>query len=132
MESDLSSVSTWLTLTLQDGVGRGVGVHGWHINCCVLRFGHAGEDQAVHAVKQGVGVRITAVQQVVYMVRMVGVVRGQHVWVLMGARQLAVVAEVVQVLIVLLYGSCCGEAGAGAVVLPEPGITNRKNEDNSS
>lgn len=106
-------------LTLQDGVGGGVGVDRWHIYLGVLGFGHAGQDQAVHAVEQGVGVGVPAVQQVVDVVGMVGVFRWEGVRVLVGTGQLAVVAEVVQVLVVLLYGSCGGEAGPGAVVLPD-------------
>lgn len=61
-------------------------------------------------------VRVAAVEQVV---DVVGVVRGQRVRVLLGAGQLAVVAQVVQVLVVLLYGPRGGEAGAGAAVLPD-------------
>lgn len=106
-------------LTLQDSVGGGVGVHGRHVDLCVLGFGHAGQDEAVHAVEQGVGVGVTAVQQVVDVVGMVGVIRWQGVRVLVDTGQLAVVAEVVQVLVVLLYGPRCGEAGTGAVVLPD-------------
>lgn len=105
-------------LTLQDSVGGGVRVDRWHVYLCVLGFGHAGQDQAVHAVEQRVGVGVAAVQQVVDVVGMVGVIRWEGVRVLVGAGQLAVVAEVVQVLVVLLYGPCCGEAGTGAVVLP--------------
>ncbi len=108
-------------ITLQDGVGGGVGVDRWHVYLCVLRFGHAGQDQAVHAVQQGVCVGVAGVQQVIDVVRMVGVIRWEGIRVLMGTGQLAVVAEVVQVLIVLLYGSCGGEAGTGAVVLPDEG-----------
>lgn len=104
---------------MQDGVGGGIGVDRRHVNLCVLGFGHAGQDQAVHAVEQVVGVGVTAVQQVVDVVGMVRVVWGQGIRVLLGTRQLAVVAEVVQVLIVLLYGPCCGEAGTGPMVLPE-------------
>lgn len=106
-------------LTLQDGVGGGVGVDRWHVYLCVLWFGHAGQDQAVHAVEQGVGVGVAAVQQVVDVVGMVRVIRREGVRVLVGAGQLAVVAEVVQVLVVLLYGPRGGEAGPGAVVLPD-------------
>lgn len=108
-------------LTLQDGVCGGVGVDRWHVYLCVLGFGHAGQDQAVHAVEQGVGVGIAAIQHVVDVVGMVGMIRREGVRVLVGTGQLAVVAEVVQVLVVLLYGSCCGEAGTGAVVLPDEG-----------
>lgn len=108
-------------LTLQDGVGGGVGVDRWHVYLCVLWFGHAGQDQAVHAVKQGVGVSVAAVQQVVDVIGMVGVIWWEGIRVLLGTGQLAVVAEVVQVLIVLLYGSCGREAGTGAVVLPDEG-----------
>lgn len=108
-------------LTLQDGVCGGVRVDRWHVYLCVVGFGHAGQDQAVHAVEQGVGVSVTAVQQVVDVVRVVGVIRWEGVRVLVGTGQLAVVAEVVQVLVVLLYGSCGGEAGTGAVVLPDEG-----------
>lgn len=82
-------------LTLQDGVGGGVGIDRWHVYFCVLRFGHAGQDQAVHAVEEGVGVCVTAVQQVVDVVRMVRMIRWEGVRVLMGTGQLAVVAEVV-------------------------------------
>lgn len=39
------------THTLKDGIGGGVGVNGRHIYGGVLGFGHAGEDQAVHAVQ---------------------------------------------------------------------------------
>lgn len=104
---------------MQNGVGGGVGVYGRHVNLCVLRFGHAGQDQAVHAVEKGVGVGVTVVQQVVDVVRMVGVIRWQAIQVLMDTGQLAVVAKVVQVFVVLLYGSHCREAGTGAVVLPD-------------
>lgn len=109
-------------LTLQDGVGGGVRVDRWHVYLCILWFSHAGQDQAVHAVEQGVGVSVAAVQQVVDVVRMIRVIWWEGIRVLMGTGQLAVVAEVVQVLVVLLYGSCGGEAGTGAVVLPDDGI----------
>lgn len=108
-------------LTLQDGVGGGVGVDRGHVYGRILGFGHAGQDQAVHAVEQGVGVCVTAVQQVVDMVWVVRMIRWEGVRMLMGTGQLAVVAEVVQVLVVLLYGSCGGETGTGAVVLPDRG-----------
>lgn len=108
-------------LTLQDGVGGGVGVDGGHVYGRVVGLGHAGQDQAVHAVEQGVGVGIAAVQQVVDVVEVVGVVRREGVRRLVGTGQLAVVAEVVQVLVVLLDRSCGGETGTGAVVLPDRG-----------
>lgn len=69
-------------------------------------------------MKQGVCVSVTAVQQVV---DVVGMIRREGVQVLVGVGQLAVVAEVVQVLVILLYGPCGGEAGASAVVLPDGG-----------
>lgn len=115
-------------LTLQDSVGGGVRVDRWHVYLCVLGFGHAGQDQAVHAVEQRVGVGVAAVQQVVDVVGMVGVIRWEGVRVLVRAGQLAVVAEVVQVLVVLLYGPCCGEAGTGAVVLPGWGTRGRRKQ----
>lgn len=65
------------------------------------------------------GLCITAVQQVVDMIRMVGVIWWQAIEVLMNAGQLADVAKVVQVFIVLLYGTCCGEAWTGPVDLPD-------------
>lgn len=106
-------------LTLQDGISRGVGVDRGHVYCRVVGFSHAGQDQAVHAVEQGVGVSVMVVQQVVQVVRMVWVVRWEGVRVLMSTGQLAVVAEVVKVLVILLYGSCSREARAGAAVLPD-------------
>ncbi len=108
-------------LTLQDGIGGRVRVDRWHVYLGVLGFGHAGQDQAVHAGEQRVGVGVATVQQVVDMIRVVGVIQWESVRVLMGTGQLTVVAEVVQVLTVLLYGSCGGEAGTGAVVLPDEG-----------
>lgn len=104
---------------MQDSVGGRVGVHGRHVDLRVLGFGHAGQDQAVHAVEQGVGVGVAAVQQVFDVVRVVRVIRRQGVRVLVDTGELAVVAEVVQVLVVLLYGPRCGEAGTGAMALPD-------------
>lgn len=100
---------------MQDGVGGGVRVDRCHVDAGVLGFGHAAEDQAVHAVQECVGVGVTAVQQVVDVVR---VVWREGVWMFLSDGQFAVVAEVVQVLIVLLYGPCGGEAGTNTVVLP--------------
>lgn len=107
---------------MQDGVGGGVRVDGRHVYLGVLGFGHAGQDQAVHAVQQRVGVGVAAVQQVV---DVVGVVRRERARELAGASQLAVVAQVVQVLAVLLHGSHGGEAGPAAVVLPGGGQGGR-------
>lgn len=73
-------------------------------------------------------VRVAAVQQVVDVVRVVRVVRGQRVRALLGAGQLAVVAQVVQVFVVLLDGSRGGEVGAGALVLPDH-VRRRKKRD---
>lgn len=112
----LIGVCTSLILTLQDGVSGGVGVDRRHVYGRVIGLCHASEDQAVHAVQQGVGVGVAAVQQVVDVVR---VVRREVVRVLLSAGQLAVVAEVVQVLVVLLYGPRGGETGAGTVVLSD-------------
>lgn len=67
------------------------------------------------------GVRITAVQQVIDVVWMIRVIWWEGVRVFVGTGQLAVVAEVVQVLVVLLYGSCGGKTGASVVVLPNGG-----------
>lgn len=106
-------------LTLQDGIGRRVRIDGGHVYGCVVRFRHAGQDQVVHAVEQGVGVRVVAVQQVVQVVRMIRVVGWEGVRVLVCTGQLAVVAEVVQVLVILLYGSSGREAWTGAAALPE-------------
>ena len=106
-------------LTLQDGIGGGVRVDRGHVDGCVVGLGHAGQDQAVHAVEQGVGVGVAAVQQVVDMVRVVRMIRREGVRMLVGTGQLAVVAEVVQVLVVLLYGSCGGETWTSAVVFPD-------------
>lgn len=103
---------------MQDGVGGGVGVDGGHVDGRVLGLGHAGEDQAVHAAQQRVGVGVAAVQQVVHVVRVVRVVRGQRVRGLLGAGQLAVVAKVVQVFVALLDGSGGGQVGGAGVVLP--------------
>lgn len=80
---------------MQDGIGGGVGVNWRHVNLGVLWFDHAGQDEAVHAVQQGVGVCVATVQQIVDMVRVVGMVWGEGVRVLVGAGQLAVVAEIV-------------------------------------
>lgn len=105
-----------MTRTLQDGISRRVRVDGGHVYCCVVGFHHAGQDQAVHAVEQGVGVSI---QQVVQVVRMIRVVGWEGVRVLMGTGQLAVVAEIVKVLVILLYGSSGREARTDAAALPE-------------
>lgn len=73
------------------------------------------------------GVSVTAVQQVVDVVRMVRVVWWEGVRVLIGNGQLTVVAEVIQILVVLLYGSGGGEAGTGAVMLPYGGRRKWRN-----
>lgn len=114
----------FIMITLQDCIGRGIGVHRRHVYGCVVGLCHAGQDQAVHAMKQGVGVTIMAVQQIVEVVGMIWVIWWEIIRVLLGAGQLAVVAEVVKVFVVLLNGACGREAGTGAVMLP--GIGNGK------
>lgn len=74
------------------------------------------------------GVSVVVVQQVVQVGRVVWVVRWEGVMVLMSTGQLAVVAEVVKVLVILLYGSCSREARAGAAVLPD-GRRQKKGQD---
>lgn len=64
-------------------------------------------------------VGVAAVQQVVDVVGVVRVVRWEGVRMLVGDGKFAVVAEVVQVLVVLLDGSGGGETESGAVVFSE-------------
>ena len=111
---------------MENGVGGGVGVDRRHVDGRVLRFGEAGEDQAVHTVQQRVGVphvqEVVEVFGVVGVVRVVGVVWGEGVGQL---TQFAIVTQVVQGLVVLLDGPVGGQAWAQTVMLSVGGVLKK-------